>query len=283
MKRAMKKYDVLMICLIVFSALFILWILLSVLPKNECPDETDTDSVLVYALPSVESVFEQWKSGEIEYKDLVEKVREKQTDAAADVWLTLEDLPIYELNSDYLNVVSYGNKLEDICAAYPVYMAVPLDNNYLHVIYKLKQGEQIIYGYLTFLYLSNREYKTEGWHCTSSSYITEVLPSSAFSTVKIGDPISDVIEICPSMKYAMDYRELKIFVKEGVWFIRPRLDSDYAEGDNDYRIENGYVESMLFIPYNVDLNEFLKRENRPKFSSTHESAYLFLEYMILPE
>lgn len=283
MKNKITKFDFLIICLIALAVIFLLWLLFSLLPKNECPDETDTDSVLVYALPSVESVFEQWKSGEIEYKDLVNKIREKQTDAAADVWLTLEDLPIYELNSDYLNVVSYGNKLEDICEVYPVYMAVPLDNNYLHVIYKLKQGEQIIYGYHTFLYLSNQEYKTEGWHCTSCSYITEVLPSSAFSTVKIGDPISDVIEICPWMKYAMDYQELKIFVKEGVWFIRPHLDSDYAKGDSDYRIENGYVESMLFIPYNVDLNEFLKRENRPKFYSTHESAYLFLEYMILPE
>ena len=289
MKRAMKKYDVLMICLIVFSALFILWILLSVLPKDEHPEETlpvteektetEKELVVVYALPSVESVFEQWNNGEFEDVDLAGKIREKQTDPSADDWLTLEDLPVYELDSDYKKYFRNKSVLEVVCKVFPVQMAIPLGNEVLCIVHKLKQGDQIVYGYHTFRFytceVDSFEMESQ-WSYLASGYITEALSVEAFSAVKSGDPMADVLDICPSVIHVLGRQALFFVpVKEGVWLMSNIYDT-FDNHENEQRVGR-----IAFYPYNDDADEF--REQNPSAGLIEGMCFLQAEYMLLPE
>ena len=186
MKSKITKYDFLIGCLIAFAVIFLLWLLISLLPKNEHPEETlpvteektetEKELVVVYALPSVESVFEQWNNGEFEDVDLAGKIREKQTDPSADDWLTLEDLPVYELDSDYKSYFNHlKSDLKTVCKAFPVQMAIPLGDKWLCIVHKLKHEDQIVYGYHTFMILTHENEGDVTYSCKhgTSAYITE--------------------------------------------------------------------------------------------------------------
>lgn len=259
-------------------------------PEVNEPIETEKNSPkgIVTALPSVESVFEEWQRGKIATEDIAKSLREVHKDAVTDECVGMESVKIYE-GEPYIDGAS---ELNQICAEYTIQQAIPMGDDLFAAIQKLQYEGQTVYAYHVFVLKPARldtalEIERPAyWRLFGTAYMTEGLTLNDFSSLAVDDPCTELFEICPIAKIALSDSGSTawswILLPEGLLEVRVSpydwikgADLPVSQNAEDYRIY-----SIQWIPHDESERENLPADMR---MNTMLHAFLQTDYILLPE
>jgi hypothetical protein len=240
------------------------------------------------ALPSVESVFEGWQRGEIATEDLTKRLREVHMGGSADEYVGMEGAPIYDVvPNDELWMNSHTYRLEQYLDQYSVQQAFPM-GNWLSVVRKLRYEGQTVYAYHvfslrpTFLNPESEIQRPAAYLLFDTIHRTEGLSLDDFSSLAVGDPCTELFEICPIAE--VEFAEegdvwSHILLPEGLLTVRVECHDQTSEamrGPVNRYAEEYSIHTIELIPY-----EYLGRGGENPSSLL--MAFYSADYILLPD
>lgn len=300
----MKKIDestrVILICIIAMILLIALFVLIATPASRREPSPgteelIDTENTspkgIVTALPSVESVFEGWQRGEIATEDIAKMLRKAHKDAVTHESIGMEGIKAYEGDPyDELWLVGVSN-LNQICAEYTIQQAIPMGDDNFAVIQKLLYEGQTVYAYRVFSLKRARldtaaEIETSAfWRLLGTAYMTEGQTLNDFSSLAVGDPCTELLEICPITKVALSNMGTfvcAILLPEGV--LEVTVGARDLTKPTDFPIsqnaEDYCIHKIQLIPHDESERENLPDDMR---MGTVLHAFMQADYILLPE
>ena len=287
---------VILLCIIAMILLIALVVLIAIRepsPGTEEPIETENASPegIVTVLPSVDFVFEGWQRGEIATEDIAKMLREAHKDAAAHESIGMEDIKAYEGDPCGDLWMTGASDLNQICAEYPFQQAIPMGDDCFAAIQKLRYEGKTVYAYYVFKLKRPSGDTVSGavkpafWKLVGTAYMTEGQTLNDFSSLAVGDPCTELLEICPIAKVALNdvgtfacpillpegLLEVTVSIRDGTY------DADFPISQN---AENFCIRRIQFMPYDKAEREKLPDDMR---MDTVLHAFMQADYILLPD
>lgn len=287
---------VILLCIIAMILLIALVVLIAIRepsPGTEEPIETENASPegIVTVLPSVDFVFEGWQRGEIATEDIAKMLREAHKDAAAHESIGMEDIKAYEGDPCGDLWMTGASDLNQICAEYPFQQAIPMGDDCFAAIRKLRYEGKTVYAYSVFKLKRPSGDTVSGavkpafWQLVGTAYMTEGQTLNDFSSLAVGDPCTELLEICPIAKVALS--DVSCFVcpillPEGLLEVTVSVrDGTYdAEFPISQNAENFCIRGIQLMPYDKAEREKLPDDMR---MGTVLHAFMQADYILLPD
>ena len=294
---------VILLCIIAMILLIVLVVLIAIPtsrrdPASETKGQTEPEvpaetekpfpEGVMTALPSVESVFEEWQRGEIATEDLTKRLREVHMGGSADEYVGMEGAPIYDVvPNDELWMNSHTYRLEQYLDQYSVQQAFPM-GNWLAVVRKLRYEGQTVYAYHVFslrptiLNPESEIQRPAAYLLFDTIHRTEGLSLDDFSSLAVGDPCTELFEICPIAE--VEFAEegdvwSHILLPEGLLTVRVECHDQTSEamrGPVNRYAEEYSIHTIELIPY-----EYLGRGGENPSSLL--MAFYSADYILLPD
>lgn len=287
---------VILLCIIAMILLIALVVLIAIRepsPGTEEPIETEKASPegIVTVLPSVEAVFEGWQRGEIATEDIAKMLREAHKDAAAHESIGMEDIKAYEGDSCGDLWMVGASDLNQICAEYPFQQAIPMGDDCFAAIQKLRYEGKTVYAYRVFKLKRPSGDTVSGavkpafWQLAGTAYMTEGQTLNDFSSLAVGDPCTELLEICPAAKVALSDVSCftcPILLPEGLLEVTVSIRdvnkvTDYPISQN---AEDFCIHGIRLMPYDEAEREKLPDDMR---MGTVLHAFMQADYILLPD
>jgi hypothetical protein len=279
--------------MILLIALVVLIAIREPSPGTEEPIETENASPegIVTVLPSVDFVFEGWQRGEIATEDIAKMLREAHKDAAAHESIGMEDIKAYEGNPCDDLWMTGASDLNQIYAEYPFQQAIPMGDDCFAAIQKLRYEGKTVYAYRVFKLKCPSEDTVSGavkpafWQLAGTAYMTEGQTLNDFSSLAVGDPCTELLEICPIAKVALNdvgTFACPILLPEGLLEVTVSIRdvnkvTDFPISQN---AEDFCIHGIRLMPYDEAEREKLPDDMR---MGTVLHAFMQADYILLPD
>lgn len=287
---------VILLCIIAMILLIALVVLIAIRepsPGTEEPIETENASPegIVTVLPSVDFVFEGWQRGEIATEDIAKMLREAHKDAAAHESIGMKDIKAYEGDLCGDLWMTGASDLNQICAEYPFQQAIPVGDDCFAAIRKLRYEGKTVYAYSVFKLKRPSGDTVSGavkpafWQLVGTAYMTEGQTLNDFSSLAVGDPCTELLEICPIAKVALNdvgTFACPILLPEGLLEVTVSIRdvNKVADFPISQNAEDFCIHGIRLMPYDEAEREKLPDDMR---MGTVFHAFMQADYILLPD
>lgn len=175
-----------------------------------------SDDAIVDRVPSAKAYLDGLGRGDINnnkrFVDGLRRVYAEQQDL-----ISLEDLTPH----DYNIFPHRSMDLNDAMEIFPTEIIIPIDDENVVAVYKLLDGDKVLYAYNSYFYYE--EGRT--WYTSFLCTVTERISYKDVSSLQVGDTLQDAAELCPAILYQFPVNNyIYILLEEGL--LRMDIETD---------------------------------------------------------
>ena len=237
-----------------------------------------SDDAIVDRVPSAKAYLDGLGRGDINnnkrFVDGLRRVYAEQQDL-----ISLEDLTPHDYNIFPHRFLDLNTAIE----LFPTEIIIPIDDENVVAVYKLLDGDKVLYAYNSYFYSE----EDRAWYTSFLCTVTERISYKDVSSLQVGDTLQDAAELCPAILYQFPVNNyIYILLEEGL--LRMDIETDDSrkepsrwEPEYDAKLavwmKETSIVDMAFFPFDNTTSE---DETSP---GSFDRWMGNLPYILLPE